>query len=115
MRTEVAKISDIPDDRGLRVQIDRKFIALFKVEGQVYAINAICPHAGAFLDMGWLDDHTVICPLHGWDFDVRSGESPSFGIKTGCFEVDMQDDAVFVITDDPAPDNPPAEDPPTGS
>lgn len=109
MRTEVAKVSEIPDDRGLRVQIDKKFIALFKVEDKVYAINAICPHAGAFLDMGWLDEHAVICPLHGWDFDVRTGESPSFGIKTGCFEVDVEEDAVFVITEDPPP---PEEDAP---
>lgn len=93
---ELAKVDDIPIECGLRVRVDDKYIALFKVNGGVHAINAICPHAGAFLDMGYLDGPIVTCPLHGWDFDVRDGKSPTFGIKTACYEIEIADGVVYL-------------------
>ena len=51
-------------------------IALFNVDGQVYAINDSCPHAGAALCTGRLEGHTVQCPAHGLRFDLRTGAMP---------------------------------------
>ena len=48
-------------------------IALFNIEGRVYAIGDSCPHAGAALCTGRLDGHLVQCPAHGLRFDVRTG------------------------------------------
>ena len=93
---ELAKVDDVPEGRALRVKVEDKHIALFKIEGNIYAINAVCPHAGAFLDMGYLEDFTIICPLHGWDFDVRNGASPSYGVKTKCYEVEVKDGIVYL-------------------
>jgi nitrite reductase/ring-hydroxylating ferredoxin subunit len=92
----VATVDEIPTDRGFRVKIENKHIAIFKVEEKIYAINALCPHAGAFLDMGYMNEHSVICPMHGWDFDVRSGESPTYGISTSCYETCVEGDTVYV-------------------
>ena len=92
----LALVSDIPDSYGLRVQVDKTHIALFKVKGEVFAINAICPHAGAFLEMGYMEGHNVLCPLHGWDFDVRTGQSPSYGVKTSCYPVEVREGVVFL-------------------
>ena len=50
-------------------------IAVFLVDGEVYAIDDSCPHAGASLSTGDLCDGEVICPRHGTMFDVRSGEA----------------------------------------
>lgn len=93
---ELAKVDDVPVGRALRVKVDDKHIALFKIEGTIYAINAVCPHAGAFLDMGYLEDFSIICPLHGWDFDVRTGVSPSYGVKTTCYELEVKDGIVYL-------------------
>jgi NAD(P)H-dependent nitrite reductase small subunit len=95
---ELAKVDDIPEDHGLRVKVEDKQIALFKVDGEVFAISAICPHAGAFLDMGYLEDYTIICPLHGWDFDVRTGVSPNYGVKTKCFPIEVKDGVVYLVS-----------------
>jgi nitrite reductase/ring-hydroxylating ferredoxin subunit len=95
-RVELARVEDVPTEHGLRVKAGEKWVALFRVEDEVFAINAICPHAGAFLDMGYMDGHTVMCPLHGWDFDVRTGESPSFGISTSCFDIEIDDGTVYL-------------------
>ncbi len=93
---KVTTVDEVPTDRGFRVKIGDKYVAIFKVADKIYAINALCPHAGAFLDMGFMDDHCVICPLHGWDFDVRTGESPTYGISTVCFETRVVGNDVFV-------------------
>jgi 3-phenylpropionate/trans-cinnamate dioxygenase ferredoxin subunit len=72
---DVANLSDLPADRGYLVSVDDSPIALFLVEGQVYAVDDRCPHAGASLATGELCDGEVVCPRHGAMFDVRSGEA----------------------------------------
>lgn len=49
-------------------------IALYAVDGEIYATNNICSHAFTLLTDGWLEDGLVECPLHGAQFDVRNGE-----------------------------------------
>ena len=93
---ELARVEDIPEGCGMRVRVDDKYIALFMVDGNVHAINAICPHAGAFLDMGYLKGPIITCPLHGWSFDVRDGKSRSFGIHTTCYEVKVENGVVYL-------------------
>jgi len=92
---ELAKVDDVPTDRGLRVKQGSTYIALFKKDDTIHAIDAICPHAGAFLDEGYFDGDIVMCPLHGWDFEVATGKSPCYGIETRCFEVTVKDGAIF--------------------
>ena len=88
----LAEFDDLPDDRGIRVVIKGKKAALFKVGDQAYAIDALCPHSGAYLDQGYLEDGVIMCPLHAWDFDVRTGESPTFdGLCTKTFPVHVKD------------------------
>jgi nitrite reductase/ring-hydroxylating ferredoxin subunit len=49
-------------------------VALYKVEGRVYATHDECTHAYALLSDGFLDGHTIECPLHGAMYDVRDGK-----------------------------------------
>lgn len=72
---DVAQLSDLPADRGYLVSVGDSPIALFLVEGEVYAVDDRCPHAGASLATGELCDGEVVCPRHGAMFDVRSGEA----------------------------------------
>lgn len=48
-------------------------IALFRIADALYAIGDRCSHAEASLAEGELFDHTVECPRHGSEFDVRTG------------------------------------------
>ncbi len=77
--TVVADCGDIPDGEGRCYKVAGKSIALFRVQGQYYAINNICPHQGASLGKGKLKGHIVSCPLHDQQFDVRSGFGPDGG------------------------------------
>lgn len=53
-------------------------IAVYRVEGGWFATDDLCSHAVASLTEGWLEGHTVICPAHSGEFDVRSGKALCF-------------------------------------
>lgn len=70
----VAKKSTIEPGRALRVVVDGTEVLLCNVEGTLYAIEDVCTHDGAPLDQGQLEECRIVCPRHGAEFDVRTGE-----------------------------------------
>lgn len=94
---KVAQKSEIPEDTGKRVQVSGQDIALFKVGGKICAIHSVCPHQGGSLDEGGLDGNLVMCPWHGWQFDVQTGKcsfNPSIQVPT--FTVKEQGEDIYV-------------------
>ena len=71
----VGAISDLQSGACARIQLpDGDEIAIYKVDGEFYATDNSCPHRGAPLSEGFLCGHVIECGLHGWLFDVRTGE-----------------------------------------
>ena len=94
---KVAKKAEIPADTGKHVQAEGREIALFRAGGKVCALEAVCPHQGGPLAEGGLDGNVVMCPWHGWQFDVTTGEctfNPS--IKQMTFNVKEEGDDILV-------------------
>ena len=59
---------------GLCVDVNGTKIGLFKRDGDMYAIDDICPHAHAHLSEGEVMGDEVTCPLHFATFNIRTGE-----------------------------------------
>ena len=62
------------EGHALRVDVAGTPVAVFRVGGQLYALDARCPHVGGPLDRGSLEGTSVTCPWHGSMFDVRDGK-----------------------------------------
>lgn len=93
----VAKKTEIPTDTGYLVEVGGKEIALFKIEDKVYAIYNICPHQGGPLHEGGLDGKLVMCPWHGWQFDVTNGTCAfNDAIKQPTFPVKEEGDDIYI-------------------
>ncbi len=71
--TPIARFDAVPEGRGITVHAAGRNVALFKVGGDVFALDGICPHKGGPLGEGHCEEGHVYCPMHGWKFDVRSG------------------------------------------
>ena len=101
----VARSEDVPDGRGLCVQVDGIAVGLFRVAGQIHAIENACPHAGDPLSEGMLDGAVVTCAAHGWEFDVRTGFRPEDGdgFPIPRFAVQLANGWVEVDIDSPLP------------
>ena len=80
-----------------KADIGGKAIAVFNVDGVLYAMEDTCLHAGGPLHQGTLDGTIVTCPWHEWQFDVRDGScSLNPLIKLTCFPVRVRDGVVEV-------------------
>ena len=100
---KVCNVADIPEGQGYSYRVNDQIVAMFHIEGQYYAINDACPHAGASLSAGHLDGCVVACPLHAWRFDVRDGtwvDNPC--VATDAYPVNVIDDEVYIEWVDPA-------------
>ena len=75
-----------------------KSLALFNVDGQLYAIDDGCPHQGASLCGGRLAGKVIQCCAHGLRFDLASGYLlNSTQVKVASYPVEVVDDQVFII------------------
>jgi len=94
----VAKTSDIPEGKALRVVVDGIEVLLCNAEGTLYALEDVCTHDGAPLDQGELEGCRIVCPRHGSNFDVRTGEALTLPavLPLPTFTVRVEGDDVYV-------------------
>ncbi len=98
MEVEVAPLLELPDGRGVRVEVDDERIALFRIGDSVHAIGDRCSHAEASLAEGEVFDGAVECPRHGSPFDLVSGEPESLPATTSVpvFPTAVRDGVVYL-------------------
>src|SRR5437899_13069358 len=95
--TRVAAVADIPAGQCKVVELSGREIALFNLDGKFYAIDNVCPHRGGPLSEGTLEGAEVICPWHGWRFDVTNGACMIVPTKNvDAFEVKVEGEDIFV-------------------
>jgi nitrite reductase/ring-hydroxylating ferredoxin subunit len=91
---KVGKTSDIPVGYGRTVDVKGTPIAVFNVDGAFHAINDTCMHRGGPLGEGELDGKIVVCPWHGWRFDVTTGRNefnPSLAVEKYQVKIEGED------------------------
>jgi len=71
---DVAAAEAIAEGRYVVVDVDGTDIAVFKINGQFYAIEDVCTHDGAEIASGELQGDEIVCPRHGARFCVKTGE-----------------------------------------
>jgi len=72
--TEVGERSRVDPDAPLGVTLGETRIGIYEVDGTLYAVEDVCPHAFALLTQGFPDGCEIECPLHNAVFDVTSGK-----------------------------------------
>jgi len=93
----VARIDELPDAGGKEVVVDGQRICLFKHQGEVFATAAMCPHKGVPLAVGWVENCSVVCAMHGWEFDLKSGACKNIpGQEVKTYEARILNGAVQV-------------------
>lgn len=71
--TPVAHVDELHAESGKVVQYKGEDVALFRIGDDVFAVENTCPHQGASLAEGWIEDETISCPWHAWCFELRTG------------------------------------------
>ena len=72
---EIAPESELPNGERLFVDLGDKPIVIFNIAGQFFAIGDVCSHDDGPLGDGMIEGFNVVCPRHGAEFDVRTGQA----------------------------------------
>ena len=73
----VCSVSELPPGAHRVVDMDGAQVAVFNLDGELYAIEDICTHDGGILTGGPVEGDVIVCPRHGARFCVRTGEALS--------------------------------------
>jgi 3-phenylpropionate/trans-cinnamate dioxygenase ferredoxin subunit len=66
-------VVDVPPGQGKVYEAGEARVAVFNIEGRLFAIDDVCTHDGASLAEGEVHECVVTCPWHGAEFDLRTG------------------------------------------
>lgn len=96
----VARLEELPPGSVRRVDAGGTPVVLTRVDDAVYACGEACAHRGGPLGEGRLRGARLVCPWHGWMFDVRTGECtfPGRGASVPSYPVEIRDGEVWVRT-----------------
>lgn len=98
----VARLDQIPEERGLRLKIGEIAFALYRVGDAIHAMEDACPHAGFPLSKGRFVGGVIVCAAHGLCYDVRTGQNHenADGFPIPCFRVRIENGMVEVDLED---------------
>jgi 3-phenylpropionate/trans-cinnamate dioxygenase ferredoxin component len=96
--SEIAPVSDLPNGERLFVDLGDKPIVIFNIAGQYFAIGDVCSHDDGPLGDGMLEGFNVVCPRHGAEFDIRTGQVVSMPavVDIPAYPVQVRDGVIFV-------------------
>ena len=72
---DVLAVESVPEADVTAVNVGGKEIALYEVEGEIFATDNLCTHGAARMSDGFLEGREIECPLHQGRFDVCSGKA----------------------------------------
>jgi NAD(P)H-dependent nitrite reductase small subunit len=94
---KVARASEIFERKAKLIKVDDEDIALWRVDGKLYAINNVCAHQHfSALHQGELDGLKVTCPMHGWTYSLETGKAEVGSGKVKTYQVRVEGENVFL-------------------
>ena len=97
----VGKTTDITSGLMKKVSVDENEVVILNMDGNYFAIDDTCTHAGGSLSEGKLDGSTIICDWHGAQFDCKNGKLIKFPAKINdlrTYKIVIESDKIFVET-----------------
>jgi glutamate synthase domain-containing protein 2 len=93
----VCTLAELEPDKGHRIIVNGRRLALFLHDGEIYALEDRCPHREGQLSRGHVANGEAICHLHGWNFDLKTGVSPyNPKDRITTYPCEIRDDQVVV-------------------
>ena len=96
--TRVFSLEQLPPGMARIEMVGEYIIAFFNIDGEIYAVDDVCPHLGGPLHDGTVekDEKLVSCPLHNWRFSLCDGTMHPGRRRIATFDTEIRDDGVYV-------------------
>lgn len=95
----IANIEDLPPGTCRSIETNDWGIALFNLDGHIYALDNTCPHAGGPLGEGIIEGEHITCPWHGWKFHIPTGicqKNPTPSWNVVCHDVRVMEGVIQI-------------------
>jgi len=94
----VANYDDLEDEDVIGVTVGGEDIAIYRVDGEIYATQGLCTHESVKLCEGFVEGDLIECPLHSACFEIRTGKAvnPPAEIDLKTFPVKRQGNTLYV-------------------
>ena len=98
---KIGTVADFPDGKVVPLRIGARRIAVYSIEGELFAIKNTCPHEGDSLHRAPPDGTAAVCRSHGWRFDLRTGAClrGRRDARVAVYPVTVRGDEVFIDLD----------------
>jgi nitrite reductase (NADH) small subunit len=95
------KADDVALNSSRCVTLDEVQVGLFRTSEGLFAINNVCPHKGAPLHDGFINDGKVTCPWHQWDFQLSDGACLNVPkVRVPSYPVEVRDGTIWINPED---------------
>ncbi len=94
---KAAESGEIPQGGSKVLVVNRRELAVFRIEDNYYCIDNSCPHQAGPLNEGPLNGEVIMCPWHAWQVNVRTGEVlyfPNMCVNT--FPCSVESDGIYI-------------------
>lgn len=94
----VATKSSLPEPGKVKEFIAQgKSVCIANVSGEICAADNVCPHWGGPLGQGRIQDGEIVCPWHGWQFDLKTGETRrNANVRLAIYRVIIEEEDIFI-------------------
>jgi nitrite reductase (NADH) small subunit len=97
VKTKVLDVAALPLLTPTLVTVNGEDVVLYRRLDEIFAIGNECPHQGGNLCDGWIEGDILSCPLHGWEFDLRSGVCMTIpGERVPQYTVSVEGGAIYL-------------------
>jgi 3-phenylpropionate/trans-cinnamate dioxygenase ferredoxin subunit len=94
---KIAEIGAVAPGNGRVFDVEGYSVAVFNLDGTLYAIDDSCPHQGSSLAMGTLEGCVVTCRSHGMKINVTGGQQePGQGMNVRTFPLQSRPDGLYI-------------------
>lgn len=86
-----------PEGNVMEAEVEGVAVCLARLNGDLAALDNICPHRQGPLGQGWIEGSAVVCPWHAWAFDLRTGMAePPEQAQVKVFELRAEGDDLLI-------------------
>jgi nitrite reductase (NADH) small subunit len=90
-------LEDVPAGTAREATAEGRTYAVCHTNEGLFVVDGDCPHGEGPLACGGLHKHTLVCPWHAWEFDVRTGECDGRpDCRIGTYSVIVRDGSVLI-------------------
>lgn len=93
------KVNDLKDNQIFETQLFDESIILIKTNGKVKAYSSTCPHQGADLAQGTIENNHLVCPMHGKQFSCETGKENNTELCLKPYPLEIKDGIIHINSD----------------